>query len=94
MKTSQDRQQQFRRDRVEAMIDGCIAALFRRLPMLYGFALEADLQPAEVSVHSWPRYVAGEDLHNEIINALADLVEERPGAAELLRGRTFARALQ
>ena len=94
MKTSQDRQQQVRRDRVEAMIDGCIAALFRRLPMLCGFALEAELQPAEVSVHSWPGCVAGEDLYNEIVNALVDLVDERPDAVELLRGRTFARALQ
>ena len=94
MKTSQDRQQQIRRERVEALIDGRIAALFGRLPMLCGFALEADLQLAEVSVHSWPAYVAGEDLYGEIVTALADLVDERPDAVELLRGRTFARALQ
>ena len=94
MKTSQDGQQQIRRERVEALIDGRIAALFGRLPMLCGFALEADLQLAEVSVHSWPGYVAGEDLYGEIVTALADLVDERPDAVELLRGRTFARALQ
>ncbi len=94
MKTSQDRQQQIRRERVEALIDGRIAALFGRLPMLCGFALEADLQLAEVSVHSWPGYIAGEDLYDEIMTALADLVDERPDAVELLRGRTFARALQ
>ncbi len=94
MKTSQDRQQQIRRERVEALIDGRIAALFGRLPMLCGFAIEADLQLAEVSVHSWPGYVAGEDLYGEIVTALADLVDERPDAVELLRGRTFARALQ
>jgi len=94
MKTSQDRQQQIRRERVEAVIDGRIAALFGRLPMLCGFALEADLRPAEVSVHSWPGYVAGEDLYSEIVTELADLVDERPDAAELLGGRTFARALQ
>jgi hypothetical protein len=94
MKTFQDRQQQIRRERVEAVIEGRIGSLFQRLPMLCGFALEADLQPAEVSVHSWPGYVAGEDLYNEIVNALADLVDERPDAVELLRGRTFARAIQ
>jgi len=69
MKTSQDRQQQIRRERVEALIDGRIAALFGRLPMLCGFALEADLQLAEVSVHSWPGYIAGEDLYDEIMTA-------------------------
>ena len=94
MKTSQDRQQQIRRERVEELIDGRIAALFGRLPMLCGFAIEADLQLAEVSVHSWPGYIAGEDLYGEIVTALADLVDERPDAAELLGGRTFARALQ
>ena len=94
MKTSQHRQQQIRRERVEAVIDGRIAALFGRLPMLCGFALKADLQPAEVSVHSWPGYVAGEDLYSEIVTELADLVDERPDATPLLSGRTFARTLQ
>jgi len=93
MKTSHDRQQ-IRRERVEAVIDGRIAALFGRLPMLCGFALKADLQPAEVSVHSWPGYVAGEDLYSEIVTELADLVDERPDATPLLSGRTFARTLQ
>jgi hypothetical protein len=61
---------------------------------LCGFSLRQDLQPAEVAVHSWPGYVAGEELYGDIIATLADLIEERPDAAELLRGRSFARQLQ
>jgi hypothetical protein len=94
MKTSQTREQEIRRERVEAVIDGRIGALFRRIPMLCGFALRADLQPAEVAVHSWPGYVAGEELYGDIVATLADLIAERPDAAERLRGRTFARQLQ
>jgi hypothetical protein len=94
MKTSQSRQQEIRRERVEAVIEGRIDALFRRIPILCGFALEEDLQPTEVSVHTWPGYGPGEELYEDILTTLVDLVEERPDAAELLRGRTFARHLQ
>jgi hypothetical protein len=94
MKTSQTRQQEIRLERVETVIDGRMGALFRRIPILCGFALQDDLVPTEVSIHSWPGYVAGEELYTDIIAALADLIEERPDAAELLRGRTFARQLQ
>jgi len=94
MKTSQSRQQEIRRERVEAVIEGRIDALFRRIPILCGFALEEDLQPIEVAVQTWPGYVAGEELYEDILTTLVDLVEERPDAAELLRGRTFARQLQ
>jgi hypothetical protein len=94
MKTSQSRQQEIRRERVEAAIDGRMGALFRRVPILCGFSLQDDLVPTEVSIHSWPGYVAGEELYSDIIATLADLIEERPDATELLRGRTFARQLQ
>jgi hypothetical protein len=94
MKTSQSRQQEIRRERVEAVIEGRIGALFRRAPMLCGFSLQADLEAVEVSIYSWPGYVAGEDLYADIAATLADLIEERPEAAELLRSRTFARHLQ
>jgi hypothetical protein len=94
MKISQSRQQEIRRERVEAVIEGRIGALFRRIPELSGFSVQQDLQPVEVAVHSWPGYSAGEDLYMEIVTALTDLVEERVEVAELLRGRTFARRLQ
>jgi hypothetical protein len=94
MKISQNRQQEIRRERVEAVIEGRVGALFRRVPELSGFSIQQDLQPTEVAVHSWPGYVAGEDLYREILATLADLVEERTEAVELLCGRTFARQLQ
>jgi len=94
MKISQSRQQEIRRERVEAAIEDRIGALFRRIPELSGFSIRHDLQPAEVAVHSRPGYTAGEDLHTEIVTTLVDLVEERYEVADLLRGRTFARQLQ
>jgi hypothetical protein len=94
MKTSQSRQQEIRRERVEALIEGRIGALFSRIPELCGFSVRHDLQPVEVALHSWPGYTPGEDLYVEIVSALAGLVEERAEIAERLRGRTFARQLQ
>ena len=94
MKTSQSRQQTIRRERVEAVIEGRIGALFRSIPELSGFSVQPDLQPAEIAVYTWPGYGAGEALSEEIADTLSDLVEERAEAAELLRGRTFARRLQ
>ena len=46
-----------------------------------------------VSIHSWPGYVAGEDVYEEVRQSLVDLAEERPEAMQLMRARTFARAV-
>jgi hypothetical protein len=91
VKTSDSRLQEIRRERLDAIVDGRMGALFRRIPVLCGFSLQADLVPTEVTVYSWPGYVAGEQVYSDIIAALADVVTERPEAAELLRHRTFAR---
>jgi hypothetical protein len=93
MKTSPSRLQDIRRERVEAVIEGRIGALFSRIPALCGFSVAHDLLPVEVAVHGWPGYVAGEDLYAEIVATLAELAEERSDIAEQLRGRTFARRL-
>jgi hypothetical protein len=37
--------------------------------------------------------IPGEELYKDLMVALTNLAEERPEAIELLRGRTFARAL-
>jgi len=92
MKPSQTRPGEERRQRSEAFVEKQVADLFRRLPMLSGFALRHDLEVTDVAVHSWPGYVAGEELYQDLMVALTDLAEERPEAIELLRGRTFARA--
>jgi hypothetical protein len=70
-----------------------IAELFERLPMLSGFHVTLELDVVEVSVHTWPGWVPARELEDEIRAALEDLMAD--GAeqmAELLQGRTFARA--
>lgn len=85
MKASETRMQEERRQRSQAALDRHLAELFRRLPMLPGFTLQQDLDLGDVTVHSWPGYVAGEELYKDLTLALAELAEERPEAIELLR---------
>jgi len=80
------------RSEAEAALQRHIAELFQRIPMLAGFAVRDDFEFDDVSVHSWPGHVAGEELYQAIVDALAELADERPDAARLVRGRTFARA--
>jgi hypothetical protein len=93
MKSTEIRLREERRQRSQAALDQHLAGLFRRLPMLAGFTLRQDLELDDVAVHSWPGYVAGEQLYKDLVLALAELAQERPDAVELLRGRTFARTL-
>jgi hypothetical protein len=93
MKTSGQRQSEARREQTEAIVARRVGELFQRLPMLSGFWLRPDLEGVEVSIHSWPGYVAGEDVYEEVRQSLVDLAEERPEAMQLMRGRTFARAV-
>ena len=92
MKTSETRLQETRLQRAEALVEQHVLALFQRMPMLCGFALREDLEVTDISVYTWPGYTAGEDLYRDLMEALAELAEERPEAIELVRGRTFARA--
>lgn len=92
MKTSQSRLQVTRLQGAEALVEQHVLALFQRIPMLCGFALREDLEVADISVHTWPGYTAGEDFYQDLMTSLAELAEERPEAIELIRGRTFARA--
>ena len=48
---------------------------------------------AELSVFTWPGYGAGRDLYEEVMQSLVDHAEKRPEAVQLMRGRTFARAV-
>lgn len=92
MKTPESRPQESRLQKAEALVERHVAALFQRMPMLCGFALRDDLEVTDVAVSTWPGYTAGEDLYRDLMQALAELAEERPEAIHLLRGRTFARA--
>ena len=78
-----------------AQFEARVAELFERLPMLCGFYVTPELEVTELSVHTWPGWVPGRQLHDEIRDALEDLVfDDTEHTADLLRGRTFARALQ
>jgi hypothetical protein len=48
---------------------------------------------AELSIFTWPGYIAGENVYEEVLQSLLELAEERPEAVQLMRGRTFARAV-
>ena len=94
MKISEQRlKEDTHRQHTEAIVTRHREELFRRLPMLSGFWLRPDLELAELSIFSWPGWTAGPDLYEEVMQSLVDLAEERPEAVQLMRGRTFARAV-
>jgi len=93
MKTSEQRQSEAHREQTEAIVARRVGELFQRLPMLSGFWLRPDLDGVELSIHSWPGYIASEDVYEEVRQSLVELAEERPEAMQLMRGRTFARAV-
>jgi len=93
MKPSEQRLTEARRQHTEANVARHIHQLFQRLPMLSGFCLQPDLEVAELSVFTWPGYTAGRELYEEVMQSLVELADERPEAVQLMRGRTFARAV-
>ena len=75
-----------------ADVTACLDDLFLRWPALHGFSvLEGAV--CGVTCYPEPREDEAAELRDEISTALRELVEERPEAAELLGGRTFARIL-
>jgi hypothetical protein len=93
MKPSEQRLSEASRQHTEAIVAQRVHQLFQRLPMLSGFWLRPDLKVAELSVFTWGGYTAGRDLYEEVMQSLVDLAEELPEAMQLMRGRTFARAV-
>jgi hypothetical protein len=72
---------------VSSVLDG----LFRRHPALCGFSVREDLSFSNVSCHPALHGLEATELLDEISEALYELLEERPEAADVLRGRTLAR---
>jgi len=72
-------------------VEDLMGTLFQRYPALCGFLVKHDLSFSNVSCHPALAGPQAEELINEISDTLHALVEERPEAAELLRGRTLAR---
>jgi hypothetical protein len=93
MNHSEQPSSEARRQHTEAIVARHVRQLFQRLPILSGFWLRPDLKVAELSVFTWPGYTAGQDLYEEVMQSLVELAEERPEPVQLMRGRTFARAV-
>jgi len=94
--------------RLESDLAARLDTLFQRCPALLGFSvqpgacvtrervvagLQDDLYLADVVWHRPLNSEQAETLVDEISLALYELVDERPEATVLLRGRTFARIL-
>lgn len=93
-------------DELEAALEAQVAGIFERLSELYAFSVAERLvlEDREEGVREWELYVSaiaaypelGSDQSalfvGEISNALAELCNERPQAADILCGRTFARS--
>lgn len=92
MNHSEQRPSEARRQHNEAIVARHLHQLFRRLPMLSGFWLHADLKVARV-VFTWTGYTPGHDLYDQVTESLLQIAEECPEAVHLMRGRTFARAV-
>jgi hypothetical protein len=81
--------------RSQRLLDARVREVFRRLPLLIGFSLDSDLCISDVELRAWPGVEWGDPVYGEIGAVLAELIAATEGddAEELLRGRTFARAL-
>ena len=79
-------------ERARELFDERMSALFDQVPVLSGFHVGADLNVSEVAV-TVPGWNASRELAQDLAVYLDSLVDERPEVAELLRGRTFARAI-
>ena len=93
MKPSEQHLSEVCRQQTEAIVARHVHELFKRLPMLSGFWLRPDLKVTELSVFTWPGYTAGRDLYDQVTESLVQLADECPEAVQLMRGRTFARAV-
>jgi hypothetical protein len=90
-----------------AQLEESIVALFGGFPSLCGFSvqdrpgipetgaesLQNGLFLTEVGLYPVPNVEEAKFICEEIRDTLAQLIEERPQARELLSGRTFARSL-
>ena len=77
-------------------IEQQLGLLFSRCPELSGFSVRGDAEDLFVSdVGIAPRLSAEQygEIYQDIALTLSQLLEERPEAGALLRGRTFARTL-
>jgi len=72
-------------------VQDVLNTVFRRYPALCGFSVLEDLTFTHVACHPALDGDEAQALVDEIAGTLRELLEERPEAAEVLRGRTLAR---
>ena len=78
--------------RCQADLAVCVESLFRRLPMLAGFAVcEGAVALIDMTCHPAQDDEALEEMREYITAQLAELVDELPETALLMSGRTFPR---
>jgi hypothetical protein len=102
-----DRSTSAEREDWETDLDARIETVFARYPALCGFSVAERLVPAKdvnAGMREWELYISdiaaypdvgpgqSKQFCGEISAALAVLCNQRPEMAELLSGRTFARA--
>jgi hypothetical protein len=87
----------------EEDLHSCVVEIFERCPGLSGFSVAERLVSSDTSVGEWELYVSdiaaspgstgdpSKAFHDDISQALGSFLSERPEAADLLNGRTFAR---
>jgi len=108
MKRLEHQIEELQRSRFEIDLEATINDLFLGYPTLCGFSIrdvanlpqegeacqiDGELFLADVGVYPSCGSRVLEALYGEVANALLALVEEHPEAHELVRGRTFTRAL-
>ena len=90
MNTLLHRSQDPQRQRFEADLAERVTALFERCPALCGFSVQ---QGDVIDLTCYPTPAQAEAVLGEVSQMLFELADDEPEAAELLRGRTFARIL-
>ena len=82
--------------RIHQQVEAQVESLFARCPDLCGFSVRGEEDELFVSdVGISPRLSAEQygEIFQDIAKTLSELLDEQPGACDLIRGRTFARIL-
>jgi hypothetical protein len=77
----------------ETIISRHVRDLFRLLPRLSGFRVGLDLNVEDVFAGTPPHGTSTRALYPVVMQAIVELAECHPEAAQLMCGRTFARRL-
>ncbi len=72
-------------------VQDLVNTVFQRYPTLCGFSVREDMSFSNLACYPALAGDEAELLCEELSAALAELLDERPEIAELLRGRTLAR---